>query len=280
MRIIEPYEITSEILRLINTAEKELFLVSPYVNFQNWETIKTEIKKAQKRGVKVNFYTRLETDNFKSWEEIESLEITPKLIKNLHAKLYYNEKLGIVTSMNLLTSSNLNAIEFGAIYDTNEELGVLKDFVNRFLEPNIEEDKPNDEDIYLTKEKFVNVLTHILSSESRGNVYCKWENSCYKLNVRNQFYFGIDKVKNIFWIEAIISGWENENAATFIENTSIKDWVHFELKGNIRAISKMTLTSSFLDNLKVYEKRKILDIITRFVIEWLQFKDYCRNIKY
>jgi hypothetical protein len=44
MKIIPPYQISSEILTLIHEAEEYLIFVSPYVNFHNWETIKEDIK--------------------------------------------------------------------------------------------------------------------------------------------------------------------------------------------------------------------------------------------
>jgi len=91
MKIIPPYQITSEILNLINEANEYLILVSPYVNFNNWEGIKTDIRNALKRNVKIFFYVRLQSENFTSWEQLEGLGITPKLIKNLHSKLYFNE---------------------------------------------------------------------------------------------------------------------------------------------------------------------------------------------
>ena len=88
MKIIPPYQITSEILNLINESEKYIILVSPYVNFNNWDRIKVDILNAIKRGVRIEFYARLDNENFKSWEQIENLGIKPKLIKNLHAKLF------------------------------------------------------------------------------------------------------------------------------------------------------------------------------------------------
>ena len=96
MKFINPHQISSEILNLINEAGKYLVLVSPYVDFKNWDRIKVSILNAQKRGVQIVFYVRF--DNSKGWEQIEQLGIKPKLIKNLHAKLYFNEKWGVVTS--------------------------------------------------------------------------------------------------------------------------------------------------------------------------------------
>ena len=43
MKIIPPYQISSEILNLINQAEKYIVLVSPYVDFKSWGGIKQEI---------------------------------------------------------------------------------------------------------------------------------------------------------------------------------------------------------------------------------------------
>lgn len=276
MKIIAPYQISSEILNLINQSKEYLILVSPYVNFQNWEGIKTEIRNAQKRGVKINFYTRLDNDNYKSWTEIEALDIHPKLVKNLHAKLYFSEQYGIVTSMNLLTSSNLNAIEFGSIFDTREELEELKEFIKRFLEPNVVKEKPKDEDLYLAKEKVTIILTNYLSHHLHENVYCKWNNTSYQLNAKNTFFFNIDKGKNTFWISGIISGWEYENTKIFLENTVLKGVVNFEIgHGAIVAILNKQLSNTHLDNLLIEEKKIILDTITSFVFDILTFKDYC-----
>jgi hypothetical protein len=275
MKIIPPYQITSEILNLINEAKEYLILVSPYVNFNNWERIKIDIENALKRNVKIKFYTRLDSENYKSWEQIEALGIKPKLIKNLHSKLYFNEKSGIVTSMNLLTSSNLNAIEFGAIYNTEEELKELKEFVKKYLEPNLEKEKPNDEDLYLAKEKFQIVLQNYLSNCLEQNVTIRWNNGSLTVNAKNQYNLSLDKVRNNFEIYGIISGIEHDNFGTYISNSNLKN-VNISLNSSsINAISKRSYTTNNFDFLTVTEKKEIMDIALEFIIELTEFKSYC-----
>lgn len=275
MKIIPPYQIASEILNLINEAKEYLILVSPYVNFNNWDRIKIDIENALKRNVKIQFYTRLDSENFKSWEQIEALGIKPKLIKNLHSKLYFNENSGIVTSMNLLTSSNLNAIEFGAIYNTEEELKELKEFVKKYLEPNLEKEKPNDEDLYLAKEKFQIVLQNYLSNCLEQNVTSRWNNGCLTLNLNNQYNLSLDKVRNNFQIYGIISRIEHDNFRKFLDNSSLTN-VNLSLNSSsIDAISKKTYTTNNFDFLTVTEKKEIMDIALKFIIELTKFKSYC-----
>ena len=247
MKIIPPYQITSEILNLINEAKEYLILVSPYVNFINWDRIKIDIENALKRNVKIKFYTRLDSENYKSWEQIEALGIKPNLIKNLHSKLYFNEKSGIVTSMNLLTSSNLNAIEFGAIYNTEEELKELKEFVKKYLEPNLEKEKPNDEDLYLAKEKFQIVLQNYLTNCLEQNVSCKWNNGSLILNAKNQYNLCLDKVRNNFEISGVISGIEHDNYSIFTANSKLSI-VNLSLNSSsIQANSKKSFTTNNFD---------------------------------
>lgn len=276
MKIIAPYQITGEILSLINQSKEFLVLVSPYVNFQNWDTIKSEIANAKKRNVKIAFYTRLDNDNHRSWEEIETIGIQPRLVKNLHAKLYFNEKSGIVTSMNLLASSSQKAIEFASLVDTQDELEELKSFVKRFLEPNVEVEKPDDQTLYLSKEKFTTILMNFLANTLSTNVRCKWDRTSYILYANNTFYFNLEKVRGNFWISGIVSGWELENFATLKSNSHLINKVNFYTTGNtITATLTQQLSSSNLDQLQVFEKKLVLDVICGFVLELLAFKDYC-----
>jgi hypothetical protein len=280
MKIIPPYQITSEILNLIHEAKEYLILVSPYVNFNNWESIKVAIQNASNRNVKIKFYTRLDNENFKSWEQIEALNIQPKLVKNLHSKLYFNEKTGIVTSMNLLTSSNLNAIEFGAIYNTNEELEELKSYVKKYLEPNTEKEKPNDEDLYIAKEKFQLLTQNFLSNSLNSSISCKWQSGNLRINAKNTFFIELDKVRNIFSISGIVSGLESENYRIFLNNSKLNNLDVFNNSvanslGTFIGVSKKSFSHNNFDFLSVNEKKEILDYTLKFILELNEFKDYC-----
>lgn len=280
MKIIPPYQITSEILNVINESSKYLILVSPYVDFKNWDRIKHDIINAQKRGVHITFYTRFDNENHKSWEQIESLGLKPKLINKLHAKLYFNEQCGIVTSMNLLTSSNLNAIEFGSIYNSVDEIAELKNFVKKFLEPNQVDEKPNQEDLYIAKEKYQIVISNFLSNVFQRNVYCKWTGNYFDFNINNQFSLSIDKMSRELIISGIISGQESKNFSVFEKEYNNKKF-KTELfgaqgiMGAIGIISKEKLTSDNFNQLTVWEKRFICESTAEFVNILGDFKNWC-----
>ncbi|QXP63269.1 hypothetical protein [Polaribacter sp. HaHaR_3_91] len=279
MKIIPPYQITSEILNLINESEKYIVLVSPYVNFNNWDRIKVDILNAIKRGVRIEFYARLDNENFKSWEQIENLGIKPKLIKNLHAKLYFNEKSGIVTSMNLLTSSNLNAIEFGSIYHTEQELSELKSFVKKYLEPNITLAKPNEEDLYLAKEKFTIILSNFLSNKFNRSVNTRWRNGTIEFNVNNQYFFDIDKGSNLINIAGIISGLEFENFNSFKEKYNYSGFQISASPNSIYISSDFKISNSNLNFISVSEKKRLVEIVAKFVEDLTEYKNECYENK-
>lgn len=276
MKIIPPYQITSEILNLINEATEYLILISPFVDFKNWDTIKTYLCNAQKRNVKITFYVRLDNENSKSWEQVEELGIKPRLIKNLHTKLYFNEKTGIVTSMNLLLSSSINAIEFGSIYNTNAELNELKEYVKKYLQPNIVEEKPSDEDLYFDKEKFTIILQNTLSNVFNRQTSCRWRNGVIEFDVFNSYYVEIDKVKNELQVSGRISQLEYDNFQTLAANEHRPKNTVLKLSDScITLVRTNRLTSSKFDFLNVNEKKEIIELIVNFVNELGNYKDYC-----
>jgi DNA repair photolyase len=215
MKNISSKEITKAIKAVITEAQEYLIIVSPYVSFNEWEDLKQLLELAIHRKIQVVFYTRLENDNFKSWEQVEALGIRPKLIKNLHAKLYFNEKSGVVTSMNLLSSSSKNAIEFGLLLDKKEEIEELKLFCKHQLEPMVESKKPDEYDLYLAKETFINVLSNQLSIFFQKRVYVKPYYDELKFNINNEFYMHLEKTYNQLYIKGRISVIEFENFELF-----------------------------------------------------------------
>jgi len=284
MKILPPHRISTEIIDIIYEAKERLVIVSPYVNFSNWERLATELKNAKKRGVQIDFYVRNEPENSKSWEQVVELGIKPSLVPNLHAKFYFNEMNGIISSMNLLSSSNSNSIEIACKLETKDEIEVLKRFVNDFILPNESNEIPDNDDLYLSKEKFTVALEKYLSNflKSRTSIYYK--NGLFSINtLSNKFDLSIDKLNNSIIIRGIISAeeadkFETEGAKFFTSN-------YFRCKlirgGNgsydtFGAFSKVRLSNSFLDNLRVNEKKELISEITHFFECYRDFKNSCR----
>ena len=120
--------------RIIEQAEKELVLISPYIKADN-ET--KNILKNQKRSTKIHVIygkTRLKPAEKSFFNDIG---IEPSFLENLHAKCYLNEKEALLTSMNLYEYSQ----------EHNDEMGIL---VSRKQDPELYE-KIKEESIRLVE---------------------------------------------------------------------------------------------------------------------------------
>lgn len=280
MKLIPPYQISSEIINVINRATKFVVIVSPYVKLQNWEIIKQEIRKAVKRGVHFKVFVRNDSDNYNSWEAFEEFNIKPKLVKNLHAKIYYNENIGVITSMNLYTSSSQNSIEFGTQYRSKEEINELKEYVKQYLLPHAVEEFPSEKELYYAKENFTDILQFELSNQLNLPVSVSWKKRTIKIYAKNQFFLSIDKVSKTAIITAIISSNESEKIEELqqklTQNPKIQEAYLTQdkgMSGGFEAMLMRSFTSENFNYLKVYEKEEIIEVAETFINEVLQYKN-------
>ncbi|MCB0408849.1 MAG: hypothetical protein KDD29_01440, partial [Flavobacteriales bacterium] len=131
MELINPAEISGKIMTLIDQAEKEIIIVSPYNKFRNWKKLTQRIKKAIDRGVKINWYIRKNVDN--NANEIYQIGIQPIEIENLHCKMYLNERHAVVTSMNLHEFSDASSIDIGYYITDNQKHNELMNFIDVYI---------------------------------------------------------------------------------------------------------------------------------------------------
>ena len=133
MKFIKPSEISSKIMSLIEETDEYIILVSPYVKISKWYKLLKKIDGLKTRNIPYRFFIRMGDDNLNSAMELENLQYKFSEIQNLHAKLYINEKQAIVTSMNLLLSSEISSVELGYITESTEEHAELVEFCKRHL---------------------------------------------------------------------------------------------------------------------------------------------------
>lgn len=111
-------ETQASLENIISNAEKQLILVSPYIKLTS--ALFTRLKSCCERGVTIKIMFR--TGELKD-EKVSSLathkNVELRSADDLHAKCYFNEREMIVTSLNLLESS-----------EKNWEMGVLIDSIN------------------------------------------------------------------------------------------------------------------------------------------------------
>ncbi len=131
MIFIPPMEIATRIMTLIDNAQTELILVSPYINIDNWSKFKKCLQRAIDRGVNITIYAR--ENATQNLETIKSFNVNVCLVKDLHAKIYLNDKYAIASSQNLIQYSDDNSIDFGYSTETEEERQQLRSFISQYL---------------------------------------------------------------------------------------------------------------------------------------------------
>ena len=286
MKIVHPHKITGQLLDVILEAEKELVIVSPYVNLRYWQKPVAAIQQAVARGVKVDFYIRLDHENATSKEQVEKLGITPILVENLHAKIYYNEKDGIITSMNLLHSSDSNSIEIGCQVETADELDELRRIVQKFLghyKPPVLVPIPVPAVPSESKEiPFDELLTQFLARTVDGDAYAEWEdeNELSISALRNGFTLSVGSPSAKIVLEGIISQREANRyakhsprhlkAANMIYKLVPGDLGHYTV---IRGTFTHFLTNRILDDLPLPEKERLMTVVAEFIRGVRAFKD-------
>jgi len=139
MKIIPHLQISTRIMTLIEDAQKELFIVSPFVSIDKWDKMKNCLLRARERNVKIWFYVRKNADQ--NLRFLYEIGISPIFIENLHAKLYVNEQYGIVTSQNLHYYSDTYSIDIGYQTEGIQERTELMDFIDKAIKKTIESTK-------------------------------------------------------------------------------------------------------------------------------------------
>ena len=108
--MIKPSEISARILTLLDESDERVIIVSPYMKISKWYKFMNKINGLKTRRILIEIYVRDDPDNTATYRDLDQLALEYKKIPHLHSKLYLNERYGIVTSMNLLLSSEINSI--------------------------------------------------------------------------------------------------------------------------------------------------------------------------
>jgi len=133
MELIEPFEISAKILTLLEESKERVIIVSPYVKISKWHKLMHRINALKSRGIPIILYVRDDPENMATYKDLDQLELKYERIPFLHCKFYMNEKRGIITSMNLLISSEINSLEIGYVTENRQEYIELLDFYHKHI---------------------------------------------------------------------------------------------------------------------------------------------------
>ncbi|MHA1756630.1 MAG: phospholipase D-like domain-containing protein [Promethearchaeota archaeon] len=125
--LTETDEITGKILKIIKSAQKELYIVSPYIQLETWPRVKDSLNYViNEKKVSITIVTRKteKNDKNRSLNQLNDYITSCKiyLISDLHSKVYYNESQALITSMNIYQHSAENNHEIGVYFLKEDEL--------------------------------------------------------------------------------------------------------------------------------------------------------------
>lgn len=201
MQLIKPSLISGEIMNLFEEAEEKVVIVSPYCRISKWYKLLNKFSALQKRNIDIDFYVR--DGEIETIKEVESVGFQPILIPNLHCKLYLNEKYGIVSSMNLLLSSENNSLEIAYKTENQTEYNELNEFFKRHIEHHVSIDKK------LFEGDWRDYIFNALCDHLKRKVYIQENRNDLEINVGNRYNAFIDNDKHrTLRIAGILSGRE------------------------------------------------------------------------
>ncbi len=125
-------EVALQVLQIFDEAEEYAIVVSPWLDL--WGHVRNAITRAQSRGL-TDIYVFIRKEGETSATQRSSLawllrrNVRIFEVDRLHAKIYFNEKTVLLSSMNLMESSALNSVEFA--YSIKDAITQL--FIRRWV---------------------------------------------------------------------------------------------------------------------------------------------------
>jgi hypothetical protein len=115
----------STITEIINGAQRELFIVAPYIKIP--QQTKNYIKNVDTRHITFTIISRVENSSEKNVDDTDIhflrglTSANIRVCENLHAKCFLNESEGLITSMNLHEHSQTHNWEMGVRFTKAED---------------------------------------------------------------------------------------------------------------------------------------------------------------
>jgi hypothetical protein len=187
MQLIKPKQISGEIMTLIEEADKKMIFVSPYYNITKWDKLLNPLEKLKKRKIEVEFFVR--EGEAKSISEVREVGFNAIPIKNLHTKLYLNEKEAIISSMNLNSSSDNHSLDIALKTENKEEYDEVVEYYERYIK---RETLLQPTKVATTYPDWREELERRLEGKLKRNVNVRSYNGYIKIFTSNQYRVSIE----------------------------------------------------------------------------------------
>jgi len=265
MLIIKPRQISGEIMTLIEEADKKVILITPYFKVKNWHKMLNSLNSIKSRKIPCEIYIR-EKEN-ESIQEVKAAGFEPILIPNLHTKLYINEQICIVSSMNILLSSDTNSLDIALKTENKKEYDEIWDYYLRYIKKSL-----NSEPLHHQLADWRDVLEKKLCQATGRNAYIKESSNKLQIQTSNKYEASIIKGRsNELRITGILSDNEFDHAVRHRKSIEVKnmriDYIE-GTKGYYNTVEGIlgNLKSSTINELVVQESEIIVSTMTEFVL--------------
>ena len=119
--VIDRYQIVEYFSRLVKEAREQVYIISPYIKLPDFLNLDLENPESQRIGVYVICgKQRMDEALYNYFSDRRNVHIY--FCKDLHSKIYMNDRYGIICSMNLYDYSIRNNIETGVYFTKGDKL--------------------------------------------------------------------------------------------------------------------------------------------------------------
>jgi len=130
---LENHECAQEILTVIENANKELTIITPYIDLGDRMVGSFRIAKSNDVPIKLitRWKNKLSAKDEKQLAFFRDLGAEIMFVVRLHSKLFLNENSGVLSSMNMLDGSSHHSEEVGIFTNNGELLSSYKSYALR-----------------------------------------------------------------------------------------------------------------------------------------------------
>lgn len=275
MKLIKPLDIASTIMSLIEESEEKVVFVSPYYGFSNWRKLNTVLERAINRDIELEFFVRANQPS--DIQQILDLGYEPMIIERLHAKLYFNEKEAVVTSMNLVQGSDEASLDIALITETEKEYQEVIVFFEKHIQSRVRRNTRVDIDSWLFElrnrlKKFFKQPPHVSFTDSIISVN---GSNLYKVFIANER-------TNKLRLNCVLNEKEFSYLAGNIEALKIEH-MNIEIQNGGEGYCHLLwgtvddLKSKSIESLTAFEAKMVHDVVSVFVLEVERLKDKVRT---
>lgn len=266
MQLIKPKQISGEIMTLIEEADKKMIFVSPYYNITNWDKLLNPLEKLKKRKIEVEFFVR--EGEAKSIAEVRGVGFNAIPIKNLHTKLYLNEKEAIISSMNLNLSSDNQSLDIALKTENKEEYDQVVEYYERYIKREASQQPSTPVRTY---HNWKEELERRLEESLNRNVNIRSYDDCIKIYTSNQYeVFVTNERRNVLTVSGILS----YNEFQFLysnRNSFLGSKMEIEIReGNGRHYSTVwgridNFKSRYIQSVYKNEEEQLIEVVFDFI---------------